>query len=157
MNTTRVRLVAPVAVRPVQIALPYRPPMREDRVALAALMLDAYRGTIGDDGETLDDADAEIRAFFAGGVGVPLLECSFIAVEQERPRAASLIALHNGQPLAAYVFTAVEWKNRGLARGLLQLSINALAEYGYSELVLWVVRGNTPAEHLYHHLGFRPQ
>ncbi len=41
--------------------LTLRQPTLADDAALAALMLDAYRGTIDDDGETLEDASTEIQ------------------------------------------------------------------------------------------------
>lgn len=38
----------------------------EDAEALATLMLEAYRGTIDDGGETLADAQVEMHGFFDG-------------------------------------------------------------------------------------------
>ncbi|MGH2586692.1 MAG: GNAT family N-acetyltransferase, partial [Dehalococcoidia bacterium] len=86
---------------------------------------------------------------------VPLLDCSFVALDGERPVSASLIALQDEQPLASYVFTAPAWKNRGLARALLECSMDAPAGAGYTTLALWVTAGNVPAECVYRALGFR--
>jgi GNAT superfamily N-acetyltransferase len=153
----RHELVAPCTRRVPRISLPYRHPTPDDLPALAALMLDAYQGTIDDDGETLDDALTEVASFFNGGSVPPLLDCSFIAFEDDRAASASLIRLYRARPLAAYVYTGRAWKNRGLAAALLQLSINALARTGFQTLTLWVTAGNTPAEHIYRKLGFRRQ
>ena len=46
------------------------------------------------------------------------------------------------------------WKNRGLARALIQLSMNALLDRSESVLTLIVKVGNLPAEHLYESMGF---
>jgi GNAT superfamily N-acetyltransferase len=151
----RRRLVAPLNRRSVHVPLPYRHPSPDDLSSLADLMLDAYRGTIDGDGETRDDALDEVRSFFEGKAGAPLLDCSFVALDGDRPVSASLIALQDGQPLAAYVYTGAAWKNRGLAHALLECSMDALAGAGYTTLALWVTAGNVPAERVYRALGFQ--
>ncbi|MGD9891062.1 MAG: N-acetyltransferase family protein [Dehalococcoidia bacterium] len=151
----RHQLVASCTRRVPHHSLPYRHPTPDDLPALAALMLDAYQGTIDDDGETLDDALTEVASYFNLESVPPILDCSFIALDGDRATSASLIRLWNATPLAAYVYTGRGWKNRGLAAALLQLSINALARNGYQSLTLWVTAGNAPAEYIYRKLGFR--
>ncbi len=154
----RRRLVAPLLADPVALppGLAHRHPAREDLESLAALMLDAYRGTIDDAGETLADAIEEVTAYLAGGPGEPLLECSFLALDGSRPVGACLVSLHQNSPLLAYAFTAPAAQNRGLATALIRLSMRALAARGYRRLALWVTEGNTPAERVYEKLGFTP-
>ena len=152
----RVRLVAPLVNRPVGLALPFRNPTPDDLPNLAELMLSAYEGTIDYGGETLDETVDEVRSYFEGRSGEPLLDCSFVALDLDAPVSACLISLWEGGPLLAYTYTGKLWKGQGLATGLVQLSINALHARGQQSLALWVTVGNAPAEHVYARLGFQP-
>lgn len=142
--------------REVRPELPFRNPTPDDLADLAELMLDAYRGTIdwrGD--ETLEDAIDEMRSYFDGASGQPLLDCSFMVEDHGLPVSASLISLYHGAPLLAFSFTEPSYASRGLATTLVQLSMNALASRRYRSLRLAVTRGNEPAERVYEKLGFR--
>ena len=66
----------------------------------------------------------------------------------------TLVSWFQDEPLLAQVYTAPEWKNRGLATTLMMMSMNALEEKGYQALNLVVTAGNKPAEHVYTKLGF---
>ena len=151
----RVRLVAPLVNRPTSLALLFRNPTPDDLPGLAELMLSAYEGTIDYGGETLDEATDEVRSYFEGKSGEPLLDCSFVALDLDAPVSASLVSLWEGGPLLAYTYTGKLWKGQGLATGLVQLSINALHARDHQSLALWVTDGNTPAEHVYAVLGFQ--
>ena len=119
-------------------------------------MLDAYRGSIDDDGETFVDAQSHVRAILNGEHGDPLLDCSFLALDADWPTSVTIVTLFRGEPLLAQAFTTPRWKRRGLARALISLSMNALIERGEHVLNLVVTSGNEPAERLYNELGFRP-
>lgn len=150
-----VRLSASLQRKPVAIERPIRnvdPDLLED---LAILMLDAYAGTIDVSGEeTLDDARAEVGRALDGNYGKPLLDASFVALEDDTPVAATLVTLYGGAPFLAFVYTGASWKGQGLGPALIQLSINALAAYGYDCLTLFVTRGNEPAMRIYERMGF---
>lgn len=153
----RRHLSAPIETRPDPTwpaGIAVRHPGPADAGDLASLMLDAYRGTVDDDGETIDDARAEVDGYLSGGVGAPLLEPSFVALAAGDLVAACLVSLHDGRPLMAYQMTAAHWKRRGLATGLLVAALNALALAGYTHAHLWVTSGNEPAERIYDRLGF---
>jgi GNAT superfamily N-acetyltransferase len=156
----RIELVARTARRaaprwPAGVTI--RQPEPADRKTLAALMLDTYRGTIDDDGETLDDARSEIDGYLAGAAGAPALDCSFMALVGPEPVSACLVSMPATGPLIAYEMTAARWKGRGLASSLLALALSALAQAGQREARLWVTVGNTPAERIYRRFGFRPR
>lgn len=154
----RRRMAAMLVRRSAEINLPVRNPGPEDVVDLAELMLDAYRGTIDVSGdETLADALEEVRSYFAGGSGTPLLDCSYVVEADGFLAGACLISMYHDEPLLAYSFTGPEWKGRGYASALVQLSMNALAANGFTTLALWVTSGNHPAEHIYEKLGFAEQ
>jgi ribosomal protein S18 acetylase RimI-like enzyme len=133
-----------------------RPPTPADTEALAALMLDAYAGTIDSDGdETLDDARTEVEGYFAGGAGDPLVEHSRVAEAGGELIGACLVSRHEDVPLVAYSYTAAAHKGRGVARSLLAACLDSLAAAGEREVRLFVTPGNEPAERLYEDLGFR--
>lgn len=133
---------------------PARPVRPDDAPALAALMLDAYRGTIDDEGETVEEALAEVNAMLDGKYGPWLADASFVVELDGRLAAASVITLWLDIPLVAQIFTHPAYTNRGLGKFLLTRSINALYDQGYEELVLYVTEGNDSAQHLYTILGF---
>src|ERR1051326_4182507 len=97
-----------------------RPIAKEDIPALAKLVLDAYRGTIDDEGETLEDALKAMQDMFAGASGTLLESCSFLIEEWGEPLAATIVTWWHGEPLLAYVMTHPTPKNRGLGGFLVQ-------------------------------------
>jgi hypothetical protein len=89
------------------IGLPVRSPKAADIEVLAALMLDAYRGTVDADGsETFDDARAEVGGYFSVASGEPMTEQSFVAFDGDRAVSAVLVSRYDGVPLIAYAMTA---------------------------------------------------
>ena len=66
-----------VAAVPNTLAGALRQPTLADAEPLAELMLDAYRGTIDDGGETIDNARDEVASYMASVLNPPLLSCSF--------------------------------------------------------------------------------
>ena len=119
-------------------------------------MFDAYRGTIDERHKSAAEAIVHIERYFAGDFGAPLLDCSYVAFETGRAISAVLASLDQGDPLLPQVFTTPSHQNRGLARTLIQLSMNALEAKSETVLNLVVTAGNEPAEHLYQRMGFEP-
>jgi ribosomal protein S18 acetylase RimI-like enzyme len=129
----------------------------DDMPDLSRLMLDAYRGTIDYEGETLDDAAAEIRGTLGGQYGPFLRDCSFAVEESDELVAACLVTWSDilKAPFLAYSITRPDRQSQGLAAFLIKTSVNALLARGHRELHLVVTEGNAPAQHLYEKLGFR--
>jgi RimJ/RimL family protein N-acetyltransferase len=128
-----------------------------DTQALAELMLDAYRGTIDYDDETLDDAVSEVQAYLAGERGgQPLLSVSRLAFEGSVLVSTCLTGdWHERQcPAIAYVMTRAEWKNLGVGQQVLCEVLRALREQGHGKVWAVITEGNTPSERLFGHLGF---
>ena len=123
---------------------------------LAALMLDAYAGTIDADGsETVEVAAAEIANWRAGELGAPRVEESLVGVgRDERLVGACLVSQWQDRPLVAYQMTASDSKGQGVAKALLAEALTRLAAAGEPEATLFVTRGNAPAERVYESLGF---
>jgi ribosomal protein S18 acetylase RimI-like enzyme len=131
-----------------------RAPTAADRDRLAALMLDAYIGTIDYDGETIVEAMVEVDGWLAGSAGEPLLEHSLVALEAGTIVSAVLISDLRGMPAVAYLYTDPAWKGRGLAEGLLRSAMASLAAAGHDRVHLFVTAGNAVAERMYARLGF---
>jgi uncharacterized protein (DUF924 family)/RimJ/RimL family protein N-acetyltransferase len=134
-----------------------RVPQPEDGDALAALMLEAYRGTIDDEGETPEETRAAVQQLFDGVFGPLLWAVSEVIEEGGRLVAATLITIWEDRPFVAFTVTAPSHQGQGLARAGLQRAMNRLRAGDETELRLVVTRGNAPAEHLYASLGFAPE
>jgi ribosomal protein S18 acetylase RimI-like enzyme len=126
-----------------------------DLIAVSRLMVDAYRGTIDDNGETLEDAIKMLQDTFAGGIGEFLEDCSFLIERDGQALACTLVTLWHDAPLLAEVLTHPSVQNQGLGAFLIKKSCTALRAHGYRDLTLFVTKGNLPAQHLYEKLGFQ--
>lgn len=158
MSSRRIPMGRALTPQAVKTPAGCRSPQENDKQDLAILLYAAYRGTIDDEGETFADALAEVDKVFAGGHGEFLPDCSFLIAEGEFLSSACLVTWwepHNA-PLVVFTMTRPEARRRGLARSLLQASMNALLSHGYARLTLIVTDGNAAAQNLYASLGFRP-
>lgn len=139
-----------------------RPLTREDAERLARLMLDAYRGTVDDEGETLDDARRAVASLIAGEFGSVDWPASCVVEHGGELAAATIITrdrvapppLTPGEAFLAFSLTAPAFQRRGLARAGLMRTIGLLGDRGEARLHLVVTRTNTPAVRLYRSLGF---
>lgn len=142
---------------PVFPGIQLKPALISDGDALAALMIDAYRGTIDYDDETIEDALDEIHAYMDGQRGgAPLLSVSRLAFRRDELISACLVAEWDdrSQPIIAYVMTRADAKRQGLARNLLITVLILLSEAGHSEVRAVITDGNTASERLFKNLGF---
>lgn len=154
MTRTRLEMKLTLCPQPSRGNWPARSLQPDDAPALATLMLDAYRGTVDDEGETAAEALAEVNAMLDGKYGPWLADASFVVELDGRLVAACVITLWQETPLVTQLFTHPDYTNRGLGKFLLTRSINALCAQGYQELVLYVTSGNASAQHVYATLGF---
>lgn len=126
----------------------------DDLQALAVLMLEAYRGTVDDEGGTMDDALDEVACLLAGDYGDFDLDASEVVERDGALAAATLITRWEDEPFVAFSMTAAAAKRRGLARTGLQRAMATLAARGETRLGLMVTTANEPAVALYRSLGF---
>jgi ribosomal protein S18 acetylase RimI-like enzyme len=131
-----------------------RVPQPEDADALAALLLDTYRGTIDDEGETPEKTRAVVQQLFDGVFGPQLWAVSQVVEDGGRLVSATMITLWEDRPFVAFSVTAPGHQRQGLARAGLQRAMNRLRAGDETELRLIVTAGNAPAERLYQSLGF---
>lgn len=118
-------------------------------------MLDAYRGSIDDAGETLEEAIGETEKLLRGEYGRFDAAASELILCEGRPIAATLVTHYGQLPLIAFSLTDPAWRRRGLARAGLARAIGRLRAANFAAVRLAVTQGNTPAERLYESLGFR--
>ena len=128
-----------------------RSPTRDDHGALAELMLDAYRGTIDYEGEGIEEAVAEVAGHFDGA---PIDEASTLALIDDEPVAACLVARYDGDALVGYVMTVPAFKRQGLGRAVTAASLVELQKLGYGTVHAWITEGNKPSESIFVGLGF---
>ncbi len=142
--------------QPVSSSFRARSVRPEDAEALAVLLFAAYHGTIDDEGDSFAEALAEIEKMLRGDYGRFLPACSFVLEDGEFLASACLVTFFepHDAPLVVFLMTRPEAKRRGLARQLLQRSMNALLDAEYSRLTLVVTDGNDPAQRLYSAMGF---
>jgi len=138
-----------------------RPVAPSDTQQLAELMLDAYRGTVDYNGETLADALKEVECTLSGSYGRFLPECSFVVAGEDELASATLVTLPGeGRPdkcpLLAFAMTRKCHQRQGMSAALVRRSAAALREWGYSRVELVVTAANAPARRLYARLGFQP-
>lgn len=150
----RSRLQAPLRATPPPPP-GFRPFSGDDVPALAALMWEAYRGTVDEaDVGGPEGAEREVRLTLDGEYGTFLPDASFVAEREGRPVAAALVTLYKELPLLAFLFVGPSHTGRGIGRGLIQAVMHTLACQGHDTLTLAVTRRNRRARHLYDRLGF---
>jgi RimJ/RimL family protein N-acetyltransferase len=121
-------------------------------------MIEAYRGTIDYDDETVEDALGEVQTYLAGGRGGrPLLDDSRLAFAGPHLVGACLAGEWDERqlPIIAYVMTHGEWKNRGVGGQVLWLVLSALREQVHQEVRAVITEGNVPSERLLGRIGFQ--
>jgi GNAT superfamily N-acetyltransferase len=130
-----------------------------DAEMLGEIMLEAYRGTIDSEGETLEDAIGEIKGTFSGKYGEFLWDASLIAEVDSIPAAAILFTWFEKEnmPLLAFSMTHAKYKGRGLASALIKAGLSRLSEKDHKECCLVVTNGNEPAMSIYKKIGFQVQ
>jgi ribosomal protein S18 acetylase RimI-like enzyme len=132
-----------------------RAPTEQDKAELAQLLLDAYRGTIDQEEETIEQAIEELDRTYGGEYG-PFMAAESRVVERDgRLVSATLLTRWQDRPFVAYAITHPQWQRRGLARSSMLSAMHAVQSGGDELLSLVVTLKNEPAYALYQSLGFR--
>lgn len=152
---TKIRMVARASVLALadHAAVPF---VNVDASSSAALMVDAYRGTIDwSEGDDEVVARGEIEATVSGEYGDFLSDASLALLDAKgQPTSQIACSLFEGVPTILFIYTAANQKGRGCASRLIRASAAALLAMGHSEVALYVTEGN-PAKGLYEKLGFK--
>jgi GNAT superfamily N-acetyltransferase len=153
-------LALPSPVKPERkgacVGLKLRRPTAADAERMGALLLDAYKGSIDDEGEDLEAATAVARGYFEGENGRVLPDLSVSAWRGPTLVAICAVAWLDVRacPFVAYVATASDAKRQGVGRLVLGESIRRAGREGHPEIRAFITMGNTPSEHLFEALGF---
>jgi ribosomal protein S18 acetylase RimI-like enzyme len=125
-----------------------------DREAVARLFINAYRGTVDDEGETEEDALAVVDQLLAGEFGAFDAGASEVVERDGVLAAATLLTDFDGGPFVAFSMTDPAHQRQGLGRAGLMRAMAALAARGETRLDLVVTAANDRAVALYESLGF---
>ncbi len=142
--------LSPVDVEPPSVERVTRRVVDTDREGLAALMLDAYRGTIDDEGEDFDDALAAVDRYLASMEH----EHSIVVTERDRVVAMAFVAVVDGVHYVDPIVVASDRKRTGLGRDAVRMLLDSLANAGVAEVGATITDGNTASERLFVGLGF---
>lgn len=126
-----------------------------DAESLARLMLEAYRGTVDDGEEGPAEALSEVYKLLQGGYGDFNAKASEVIEHDGEIVATTLVTEYQGAPLIAFSLTHPTYQRRGLARGGLLRTLEALRQTGHTQAFLAVTSTNLPALTLYESLGFQ--
>ncbi len=121
-----------------------------DRDELAHLILDAYRGTIDYEGETLAEAKAAIDEWLDDA---PMFEASFGAQDGESLVSATLLQVLDSNPFISIVMTHPAHKSKGYGSAAVEATLDMLRSRGYEKVVFFITEGNTASEKLFRNLG----
>ena len=123
---------------------------RGDHGALSHLMLDAYRGSVDDEGENIDDARAAIDHYFE----IIVWPHSFVIADDDQPLAMSMVVVVAGVHYIDPVATAAVHKGMGNGHAAVAMSLHSLAASGVTEVGAVITDGNTSSERLFTRFGF---
>ncbi len=123
---------------------------RGDREALAVLLLDAYCGTIDDEGEGDQEALVAIDECFRG----MLWRHSVVLDEGGTLTAMAFVVVVDGRHYIDPVATAASRKGAGRARAVTLAALQSLAEDGVDEVGAAITDGNTSSLRLFAGLRF---
>ena len=88
----------------------------EDAPALGALMYRAYLDTVDYDGETPEQAAAEVTKTIEGEYGLFIPDCSKVFGRAGSLLSATLVTRFQDRPFVAFTFTDPAFTGQGLAR-----------------------------------------
>ena len=134
---------------------PVVPLVQVRHAELTSATLEAYRGTVDDEGETLADAAGEIEHTLSGRYGPVIWQASGAVVQSAGLQSAIIVTCHHAEPMICYVFTVPSAQRHGFAAQLIEWSCERLLLLGHHTVDLSVTVGNSAAR-LYQGLGFNP-
>lgn len=142
--------MSPIRIAATSVPLRTTHPDEQQRDRLAALMLDAYRNTIDDEGESLDDALSAIDYYLAS----IMRPYSHVMLDGSDLVAFAFVVVVNDMHYIDPVVVASARKRLGLGDALVRRCLRSLADSGVSEVGATITDGNVASERLFSGLGF---
>lgn len=129
-----------------------RHPTDADREPLAETLLAAYRGTIDDEGETIEDALAFVDEVVLGRID---RGHSFLLDRPEGGISAfACVVILDGHAYIDPVVVAPDRKRQGVGRRLVAACLASLRDAGHDTVGATITDGNVASERLFASLGF---
>lgn len=150
MRTRSEYRMSPIQIAASSVPLPTAHPDEQQRDQLGALMLDAYRNTIDDEGESLDDAFSAIDYYLAS----ILRSHSYVMADGSDLVAFAFVVVVNDVHYIDPVVVASGRKRHGFGGALVRQCLGSLADAGVVEVGATITDGNVASERLFIGLGF---
>jgi hypothetical protein len=142
--------MSPIRIVATPVPLAVVQPDEQQRDLLAALMLDAYRNTIDDEGESFEDACGAIDDYLTSIVRPH----SFVMLDGSDVMAFAFVVVVNDVHYIDPVVVASARKRLGLGGDLVRRCLGSLADAGIPEVGATITDGNVASERLFTGLGF---
>jgi len=127
-----------------------RAPEVADREQLATVILDAYRGTVDDEGEDDEAAKSAVDDWLSR-----LEHPHSVVLEEDGTIVAlSFVIDVAGRKYIDPVATVARRKRSGLGRSAVLFSLRSLSDHGVHEVGAVITDGNVASERLFADLGF---
>lgn len=120
-------------------------------VDLATLLLAAYRGTIDDEGEDLDDAIAAIEHY----LDLARTDRAAVLVDRTGPIALCFVVTVGGTEYIDPIVVAPDRKRERIGLALVSWMLHRLRSDDVEEVGATITDGNVASERLFGGLGFR--
>jgi L-amino acid N-acyltransferase YncA len=142
--------MSPIRIVATQVPLAVAHPDERQRDRLATLMLDAYRHTIDDEGESFEDACIAIDDYLTSIVR----RHSFVMLDGADLVAFAFVVVVNDVHYIDPVVVASARKRLGLGDAVVRRCLGSLADAGIREAGATITDGNAASERLFIGLGF---
>jgi len=142
--------LSPIVLQPSTTKLTTRSVLASDRDELAALMLDAYQGTVDDEGETTIEALEAVDHYLS----LIVHKHSFLVTEASRVVAMAFTVVVDEVHYVDPIVVAAHRKQSGIGREAVTLVLESLAGDGIAEVGATITDGNIASERLFLGLGF---
>ncbi|MEM7091551.1 MAG: GNAT family N-acetyltransferase [Actinomycetota bacterium] len=123
----------------------------QDHEALAELMLDAYAGTVDDEGETMVEARGAIDHYMAAAPD----DLRWVVRDGGRPIAFCCVVEVDDRLYVDPIVVAANHKRRRLGTALVAHAVAVVGQRGAVEVGAAITDGNVASENLFRSLGAR--
>jgi GNAT superfamily N-acetyltransferase len=154
VEKSRIKMMCKLEKQQISTNYQLKPITPQDITKVATTMLEAYKGTLDQQEDTLQEVILEVEKIINDGYGPFIAEASYWIEINNEAAAVICINLWNEKPLITEIYTGRKFLHQGMASTLIRKSMNTLKRMGYDEIILYVTAENSDALQLYEKLGF---